>query len=552
MSKDNELNVKIGADNSDLKQALDDSTKSIKKFGDETNKSGENTKGLSDSLGKIKTSTKDAMGALDKASGSLAGVSGNFKSTYTAVKGATAGLSEFKVALATTGIGLAVIALGLLVENWDSVENAMSATYSELKKINDELKRLGDNLDILDSEISLIREQIKLQKNLGNNTDDLIKKEKELLAVKLQKLVTQRTLYANQIEVLKLRVTELTITQKLANLIALAQGYPPVYIINEDAAGKIKDATINLNKTDKEIVKISGTVAKLNGGFVETTKKVKALKQAVTATFGSQNWAKQTISFLQDLQANTKVGTDAWLGYQKAIENVKRTLGELSGREIQVPIPTQQKGYTKLAGNPGANNDNKQIVDDTKSTLSDISQLMVDFDRDTKTLITGSITNTFSQLGEAIGTALATGGDVFSAIGQTILVGIGNFLKDLGKLLIQYGVAAVAYSTASKALTNPLTAAPAGLALIAAGVVLTAVGSAIGTMARGGASSSYGSSNVSGSGSEYSPGVQSRSYGTSRSGGGNVIFEIAGTKLIGVIKNTLDRNRSFGGNLTFG
>jgi len=177
---------------------------------------------------------------------------------------------------------------------------------------------------------------------------------------------------------------------------------------------------------------------------------------------------------------------------------------------------------------------------------------MVDFDRDTKTLITGSITNTFSQLGEAIGTALATGGDVFSAIGQTILVGIGNFLKDLGKLLIQYGVAAVAYSTASKALTNPLTAAPAGLALIAAGVVLTAVGSAIGTMARGGASSSYGSSNVSGSGSEYSPGVQSRSYGTSRSGGGNVIFEIAGTKLIGVIKNTLDRNRSFGGNLTFG
>ena len=48
-----------------------------------------------------------------------------FKRLGLAIKGATAGMNSFKVALMSTGIGAAVVALGLLVANWDKVTDAM-------------------------------------------------------------------------------------------------------------------------------------------------------------------------------------------------------------------------------------------------------------------------------------------------------------------------------------------------------------------------------------------------------------------------------------------
>ena len=176
-----------------------------------------------------------------------------------------------------------------------------------------------------------------------------------------------------------------------------------------------------------------------------------------------------------------------------------------------------------------------------------------EFNDKSKDLVENSISSTFANLGNAIGEAMAQGTNVFQAAGKTILMGVGGFLSDLGALMIKYGVAALAYSAASKALLNPLTAAPAAGALIAAGTVLSIIGGAIKSKASGIGSGGGSATDYSSSGSNANYGSSISYASSSGTSGGTYVFEIAGTKLIGVLKNTLDRNRSLGGsnNLIF-
>ena len=71
-----------------------------------------------------------------------------FKRLGLAIKGATAGMNRFKVALLTTGIGAAVVALGLLVANWDKVTDAMRRWgiihQTTAEKLEEEKKKAED------------------------------------------------------------------------------------------------------------------------------------------------------------------------------------------------------------------------------------------------------------------------------------------------------------------------------------------------------------------------------------------------------------------------
>jgi hypothetical protein len=169
------------------------------------------------------------------------------------------------------------------------------------------------------------------------------------------------------------------------------------------------------------------------------------------------------------------------------------------------------------------------------------------FSDDVSSLVSGSIVDTFNNLGNSIGQALATGGNVFQAIGQSLLQSLGNFLSDMGGLLIKYGTLAVVKGKLDLAIaTGGPISIGAGIAAIAVGVALKAVGGAIASRAQGGSrastSSGSGANNSSFSGSSFS----------SASGGGTVVFEIAGQKLIGVLNNTLNGNKRLGGAVGLG
>jgi hypothetical protein len=193
----------------------------------------------------------------------------------------------------------------------------------------------------------------------------------------------------------------------------------------------------------------------------------------------------------------------------------------------------------------------KTGMDKTKIALDtgfiDALETMQKFNDDANAIIVGSLTSTFTNLGTAIGDALASGKNVFGAIGNSLLASLGGFLSEMGALLIKYGVLAVAKGTLDVAMTVPVVGIAAGAAAIAVGVALSAAGGAMSSRAKQGTSGSGGMS----TGGSYSSPASTSSY-TSSGGGmgsGTVVFEISGTSLVGVLSNTLDKNKRLGGNL---
>ena len=181
---------------------------------------------------------------------------------------------------------------------------------------------------------------------------------------------------------------------------------------------------------------------------------------------------------------------------------------------------------------------------------AEVEANLMAFNESMNNIITNSLIGTLGQIGTAFGEALATGGNVLSSIGQTLIQGLAGFLGKMGDLLIEYGTLAVIKGKldVAIALGGPIAIA-AGFAAIAIGVALKAVSGAMGSLASGG-SSGVASSGGSGSGNSQMTSNNGFSGGNSNNSGGTVIFEIAGTKLIGVLSNTLSRNKNLGGTLS--
>lgn len=164
-----------------------------------------------------------------------------------------------------------------------------------------------------------------------------------------------------------------------------------------------------------------------------------------------------------------------------------------------------------------------------------------DFNKELGSIVTNGTVNALAGIGDAIGGALASGGNVIDAVGKSILGSMGTMLQELGKATIAYGVGLIAIKAAIK---NPATA-------IAAGVAMVALGSMIGKAVSKSSSVVGGDGGGGGStGRDYSSPASTVSTG---SGGGftngSVVFEISGTSLIGVLSNSLDKNSRLGGTL---
>ncbi len=165
-------------------------------------------------------------------------------------------------------------------------------------------------------------------------------------------------------------------------------------------------------------------------------------------------------------------------------------------------------------------------------------------------LIGGAMADTFSQLGEVIGNALATGGNVLAAVGNSLMQSLGGLLSAMGDQLIKMGTAAVLAGTVVK-LFGTIAGVGAGLAAIAGGVLLKGIGGAIASkgnknvQGQGGGGGQRGS--ISSGADVSSPTSSVSSGGSFNNSGGTVVFEIAGQKLIGVLNNTTQGNLRLGG-----
>ena len=165
-----------------------------------------------------------------------------------------------------------------------------------------------------------------------------------------------------------------------------------------------------------------------------------------------------------------------------------------------------------------------------------------DFNKELGSIVTSETVNALAGIGESIGSALASGGNVIDAVGKSILGSMGSMLQELGKATIAYGVGLIAVKTAIK---NPTTAIAAGVAMVALGSMISKSVAKSSSVVGGGGSVSTGASVSSPTSSTGS------SSGGSSFQGGTVVFEISGQSLIGVLSNTLDKNRRLGGSLSF-
>lgn len=173
-------------------------------------------------------------------------------------------------------------------------------------------------------------------------------------------------------------------------------------------------------------------------------------------------------------------------------------------------------------------------------------------------IISDAIVGTIQNMGTALGEALATGANIAQSMGNALLQGLGGLLSAMGDHLIKIGTAAVLAGKVMK-LFGTVAGVGAGLAAIAGGVLMKGIGGAI---AAKGNKKTSGASNGADGGAQRgamttgadvsSPTSSVASGGSFNSGGGTVVFEIAGQKLIGVLNNTLGANQRLGGSLAIG
>ena len=305
--------------------------------------------------------------------------------------------------------------------------------------------------------------------------------------------------------------------------------------INEDTA---KSEEIKAKKSERALNAISGAY----GGVVNTQEGLLLATSNVNQGFKKQ---AEIVSEINKLYSDN----------EKLVKSISDLGGILQdngkGREIGKPMlaffesyKSQVTGMVPIANQLRASMINSIPVIEMTSKIAQMKMLLEQLNQGAKDIIQNGIANTFSQIGDAIGNAMSTGANVLEATAGAIMQGLSGLLGAMGDYLIKAGTAAVLAGTVTK-LFGSAMGIGAGLAAIAGGTALKALSKSI---------SNFGGAGVTAS--DYSSDGGSRSYGSSVSygssgvGGGKVVFEIAGTKLIGVLSNTINENTSLGGALT--
>ena len=303
-------------------------------------------------------------------------------------------------------------------------------------------------------------------------------------------------------------------------------------------------ATQRLQETRNEVIALNKEVAKYEN-LIKTASQSASkviLKPGASAKpqKAQKQWSERNVGAMPQMQAADVVGLD---------DNQYKIAKDRIGRDGQL-IQSYAKAGEFVKATLGVQK--QGISEEMMATLL----ILENFNNDASYLINTSITDTFGQLGTAIGEALATGGNVLSAIGTTILQGLGKFLSEMGGLLIQYGTMAVVKGKLDVAIAagGPI-AIGAGIAAIGVGIALKAIGGAIASKAKGGVASGTTSStggNYDTGASVSTPTSSVSGGGSYNSSGGTVVFEISGQKLVGVLSNTLGANQRLGGSLAIG
>jgi hypothetical protein len=319
-------------------------------------------------------------------------------------------------------------------------------------------------------------------------------------------------------------------------------------VTNFDAIRQqVKITLLELIDFSISVVKAIDTLAGVFPGFQAiTTGALFALEQLGKKVAESiiTDLGIKSVDAVNDFQESINSSVVSTENLNGQVEKLKRNFEQIiSLPKLESPF---SGGLPTLPTNqaPGISDRQKQtpffaqLLQDLNENIPTITERLQTFAFNVQDILQNEIALSFQDLGLSIGEALATGGNVIKAIGNSLLRSIGAFLGQLGKQLIAFGTAGLAFGKLSLALTNPLTAIKAAPLAIAAGIALTAAAGAIGSIGRNGIGGG------SGVGSSF---AESQTFGGTGAFNNpsdlfsNVTFEIQGTKLVGVLQATQDR-----------
>lgn len=437
------------------------------------------------------------------------------------------------------GAGGLTLAISLITTAWVMYEQHANKAVKETNKLLDAQK---DLIGSAQQEITTMNSLLSVAKNETNS-----KTQRERAIAKLQKMFPD---YLSNLSLENVNSKELTEnTNKLSSsLIRQAKIKAYQSRLSELYADKIEAES----KTLSEQLGVWDTVA---AGVVSYFDKSKGALNGVSRATDNQKEKikeldteiKNLISGLgNEIKKDTKEG-GLFAGVFPERSEVISIFQSSGVKEAVSEVATDlsdtfKKGTEFELG--GLNVSNFEIE------AEKFKQRTADFNESLTMILENGIEGSLSGIGDSIGEALANGGNVLDAVGESLLSSLGNILTQIGQMAIAIGVGLKAIRKALFSL-NPFVAIAAGVGLVALGSFFSSksksIGGGIGSSSGGGSSSG-----VSGGGSYSGGSTRTAPSVSSGFGGGTVVFEIAGNKLVGVLNNTLQRNKGLGGNLSLG
>lgn len=493
-------------------------------------------------IGNNLTATAEAFSYLKNQTGSTGGALKALASSLMGSGGILLGISLVTTAFtlfAQSGLSISDV-VGKITGDFDALGNSFKTVTEEAKK------SAAEQISSLKGLIAIAQDENQSKTRRLEIIDQIQKQYPN----HFRNLSTEKIMYGNLTGV----VNELT--QALVNK-----------AIAEKFAGTTAESTVKLWKANAQLVKGKEELAKAEADF-NLVAKDPSKSQSVQFYASAVDRASERVKNAREevLKFNKEVERG-----QNIINMASKKASGVIAEPLTIPKPVStntpkvekpkksdfnfEKGF--IPGGivnpnlglvtPDLGVDEAAIIANEKLKLALELQrkTLENFNAELGSIVTNGTVNALAGIGEAIGTAMASGGNVIDAVGKTILSSMGAMLQELGKATIAYGVGLIAVKAAIK---NPYLA-------VAAGVAMVALGSAMSKSVSKSASSNpvtSGGGSVSTGASVSSPTSSTSSSGSSGFTSGTVVFEISGQSLIGVLSNTLDKNKRLGGAISLG
>ncbi len=526
-----ELSVKLTADVRRLLDALElteDQLKRVTIFADEAGESTENlgnraapraargfqqigkaTANANPTLLEFNRVIQDAPFGIQGVANNITQLTQNFGTLSQQSGGAVAALRALGSAFAgPAGILFAVSAVTSLLVTFG---DRLTGTTDKVKELKEELEKVNESFS---AELGLneaIAEGLELQ---GKSTAQI--NRDRITILKNQITSVQAILAQNEALLTSLRIQRENVTLWEGFVGLLETGVQnSLTTIRRDLTFLAGLAGVILERTAEE-TGLRETLAQFAGDTTKATEEEQAAINQNTRLLTQIQELRNSIleteqAITEQVQAQTRARQES---LAIAAQGLQPITAGITGIETTSPLTT--------------------AFNDISAAQAQFLADLETFNQASSQILSQGFANTIAAISSNIGAAIATGGNVLGALGGGLLAGVGDIMQQLGKQALLIGKTMLAIKFSFK---SPFGAIAAGAALIAAGALFKGAAGSVGQIGSGATTSG-------GSAGGFSGGIAPTA--SAGAGDGRVVFEIEGTKLVGVLSRTLTRNQRLG------